>query len=146
MLRTGLAVVSVASVAAIAGITASSGSESSCKTQDHSVIVDLNNGTHRHILDHAWDAIDSGQPALLHWDPADARRHRAQWQRKQGSQFPTKPGYDRDEYPPAASREGGADTDLRYVLSWENRSAGSVMGAQLRKFCEGQPFRFERKP
>lgn len=118
----------------------------SCKTIDRSVIVNLNNRRHRHILDHAWDAIRGGQPALLHWDPKDARRHRDQWHRKQGAEFPTKPGYDRDEYPPAASREGGADTDLRYVRSTENRSAGSKMGEQLHPYCEGQAFRFEKRP
>jgi hypothetical protein len=41
--------------------------------------------------------------------------------------IPTKPGYDRDEYPPAMSDEGATGANVRYVLSAENRSAGSVM-------------------
>jgi hypothetical protein len=58
--------------------------------------------------------------------------------------IPTKPGYDRDEYPPAMSDEGGTRADVRYVLSAENRSAGSVMRNQLAPYCDEQRFIFER--
>lgn len=155
MLRAGLALASVVSVIGVAAVAASPPDTTACKTQKHSVIVDLDNVKHRHILDHAWDAqrgdeqqsipaSRDGEPEakLMHWDPADAKKHRAASLKG----IPTKPGYDRDEYPPAASREGGKGADVRYVGSAENRSAGSVMGAQLRKFCAGQPFRFERRP
>lgn len=127
----------------------------SCKTSDRSVIVDLDNRKHRHILDHIWDAqrgderqsvpsSRDGKPEarLLHWDPEDADKHRAQSLKG----IPTRKGYDRDEVPPAASREGGKGADVRYIASAENRSAGSVMGEQLRPFCAGQAFRFEKRP
>lgn len=155
MLRVTLALASVVSVIGVAAVAASPPDDASCKTQKHSVIVNLDNVKHRHILDHAWDAqrgdeqqsipaSRDGKPEakLMHWDPADATKHRAQSLKG----IPTKPRYDRDEYPPAASREGGTGADVRYVGSAENRSAGSVMGAQLRPYCSGQPFRFERKP
>jgi hypothetical protein len=55
-----------------------------------------------------------------------------------------KPGYDRNEYPPAMSDEGGKGADVRDVLSAENRSAGSVMRNQLAPYCNEQRFIFER--
>ena len=67
--------------------------------------------------------------------------------------IPTKPGDDRDEYPPAEGRgrgpglTGGADplgwkADVEYVGSHENRSHGSVLGSKLRRFCDGTKFRY----
>jgi hypothetical protein len=42
------------------------------------------------------------------------------------------------------SDEGGTGADVRYVLSAENRSAGSVMRRQLAPYCNEQRFIFER--
>jgi len=67
--------------------------------------------------------------------------------------IPTRDGYDRDEYPPAVGRGKGKDLErgsnphgwmahVRYVPSSENRSHGSSMGAQLRRFCNGVQFRY----
>jgi hypothetical protein len=44
------------------------------------------------------------------------------------------------------SDEGGQGADVRYVLSAENRSAGSVMRYQLAPYCNEQRFIFERWP
>lgn len=106
------------------------------------VIIDLNNRRHRHVLDHAWDAIDAGHPERLTLDREGADENRDD----SLDGIPTKSGYDRDEYPPAVSKQGGKGADVRYVKSSENRSAGSVMGSQLRDYCVGQRFRYERKP
>jgi hypothetical protein len=65
----------------------------------------------------------------------------------------TKPGYDRDEYPPALARGKGAGltkgidqrgwrADVALVASHENRSHGSTMGLKLRRFCNGTKFRY----
>ena len=71
--------------------------------------------------------------------------------------LPTKPGYDRDEYPAAVGRGKpngssgglvrGSDpigwlADVEYVPSRENRSHGSSLGAKLRKLCNGTRFRY----
>jgi len=32
--------------------------------------------------------------------------------------------------------------NIRYVPSSENRSHGSTLGAKLRRFCDGQKFRY----
>lgn len=113
----------------------------SCRTQAHPAVVDLDNRRHIHVLDHAWDTIDKGHPQVLHLDREGADENRQQSLRG----IPTKPKHDRDEYPPAVSREGGRGAHVRYVGSRENRSAGSVMGRQLRRFCNGQAFQYEQE-
>jgi hypothetical protein len=40
--------------------------------------------------------------------------------------------------------EGGTGASVRYILSSENRSAGGVMKAQLRPYCNEQRFIIER--
>jgi hypothetical protein len=67
--------------------------------------------------------------------------------------FPTRDGFDRDEYPPAVGRGRGKGlvrgsnprgwkADVRYVPSAENRSHGSTLGTKLRRFCDGTKFRY----
>lgn len=116
---------------------------SDCKRRNkRAVVVNLDNRKHRHVLDHAWDAIRDGAPPHLTIDRDESDANR----RASTRGIPTKPGYDRDEYPPAMSDQGGKGADVRYVRSAENRSAGAVMGNQLRSFCDGQRFRYERRP
>jgi hypothetical protein len=78
---------------------------------------------------------------------ADARRDRLL------EHYPTKPGFDRDEVPPAAGRGKGSGlergrhprgwkADVRYVPSSENRSHGASLGAKLADFCNGTRFRY----
>jgi hypothetical protein len=82
----------------------------------------------------------SGQAAPPAHSPLRGNRER----RASPEGIPTKPRYDRDEYPPAMSDEGGNGADVRYVRSAENRSAGSVMRFQLARYCNEQRFIFER--
>ncbi len=88
------------------------------------------------IADHIAD-VRRRYPLVLHIDRAGADENREDSLRG----IPTKPGFDRDEYPPAVAREGGEGADVRYVRSSENRSAGSYMGNRLEPYCSGQPFR-----
>lgn len=39
--------------------------------------------------------------------------------------WPTRKGFDLDEYPPASSYDGGRGASVRYVTSWDNRGSGS---------------------
>jgi hypothetical protein len=97
-------------------------------------------GRRGHILDHAFDARRQGHPRVLR-----IRRYEGPANRRASLRgIPTKRGYDRDEYPPAMSDEGGKGADVRYVLSAENRSAGSVMRFQLAPYCNEQKFILER--
>lgn len=90
-----------------------------------------------HIREHELFAIRHGEPRVLHLqrDGADVRRDRLL------RDWPTKPGYDRDEYPPAIGRSVWR-ADVAYVDSGENRSHGATMGAKLRRFCSGIRFRY----
>ena len=106
---------------------------------------------YRNIKRHTELAIAKGWPRILvlNRPGADARRDRLL------QRYPTRAGFDRDEYPPAVGR-GRANgkqkglvrgirpigwlAHVRHVPSSENRSHGSSMGAQLRRFCNGTRF------
>ena len=125
--------------AALRARSASAGStaDSGCTRQKRAVVVSLSK--YPNIADHVRDAIAAGQPVILHIDRKHADEHRAE----STDDLPTKRGYDRDEYPPAMSREGGESADVRHVKSSENRAAGASMGGQLRGYCNGQAFRLK---
>jgi hypothetical protein len=127
-------------VLAASGAHAATENEAACTLTRKLVVVDLDNVKHRHILDHAFDARRNGHPRVLHIRRSEATANR----RASLRGIPTKRGYDRDEYPPAMSDEGGQGADVRYVLSAENRSVGSVMRYQLAPYCNEQKFIFER--
>jgi YD repeat-containing protein len=55
---------------------------------------------------------------------------------------PSKPGFDRDEYPPALTRQGGSGATTSYVSPSENRSAGAYLRDQLRDVEDGERFLF----
>jgi hypothetical protein len=102
-----------------------------------------------HIRAHFRAAVRKGWPRRLvvNRPGADERRDRLL------EDVSTRPGFDRDEYPPAVGRGSGLGLqrgrdprgwkgDVRHVESSENRSHGSVMGAKLRAFCNGTRFRY----
>jgi hypothetical protein len=104
---------------------------------------------YRNIRRHFLDALRTGWPRtlVLNRSGADARRDRLL------APYATRPGQDRDEYPPAVGRGKGTGlergvnptgwrADMRYVPSGENRSHGSTLGAKLRRFCNGTRFRY----
>jgi hypothetical protein len=90
-----------------------------------------------HIRSHMRRAIRHGEPRVLVLKRAGAgdRRDRLL------ESWPTKRGYDRDEYPPAVGRIGWR-ADVEYVVSGENRSHGAVMGLKLRRFCSETRWRY----
>ena len=131
----------VAFAGSLASIGQAGYATTACARSAQVVIVDLDNRKHIHILRHVWAAIKRGHAAILHIDRVGADQNREE----ATGHYPTRPGYDRDEYPPAIAREGGKGADIRYVKSGENRSAGASMGNQLRSYCNGQAFRFEAR-
>lgn len=101
------------------------------------------------IRRHFRGALRRGWPRrlVLNRPGADARRDRLL------EDYPTREGYDRDEYPPAVGRGKGKGlergrnprgwrADVRYVPSSENRSHGASLGAKLQDFCNGTRFRY----
>ncbi|MCW3000655.1 MAG: hypothetical protein JWN65_4204 [Solirubrobacterales bacterium] len=104
------------------------------------------------IRAHYVAAVNDGWPRILivNRRGADARRDRLLME----SDLGTMPNLDRDEYPPAVGRGRGRRAlrrgvnpvgwmaSVRYVPSSENRSHGSRLGTKLRRFCDGQKFRY----
>lgn len=111
--------------------------------------ISFSKSKYPNIKRHAERAIAKGWPSVLVLNRAgaDARRDRLL------RVWDTRPGKDRDEYPPAVGRgrgkglTGGSSprgwkADVAYVPSSENRSHGSRMGIKLRRFCDGTRFRY----
>ena len=103
------------------------------------------------IRRHYISAVRKGWPRILvvNRPRADDRRDRL----LDEAGLPPRQGYDRDEYPPAVGRGRGRGltrginpigwrADVMYVRSSENRSHGSSLGGQLRRFCNGTKFRY----
>ncbi len=108
-----------------------------CERTSRVVPVGLSNTKYPNILAHAARAAARGYGRVwtLNRAGAAARRDRLL------AGIPTRAGYDRDEAPMAAARRGWR-ADVEYVPSSENRSAGSVVGIKLRRFCDGTRFEY----
>jgi len=117
--------------------SATSEDPAGCETTKRIAVIRIAESRYPKTADHIDDAARAGQPRrlTLERDGADERREEA----TAGTQ--SKPGYDKDEYPPALSRQGGKGADVRLVPSSDNRGAGASMGNQLRRYCDGQRFR-----
>ena len=90
-----------------------------------------------HIRAHYAAAVRAGYPRVLTLNREGADRRRS----LRLADVATRPGYDRDEYPPAVAR-GTVRADVAYVPSSENRSHGSTLGLKLRRYCDGTRFRY----
>lgn len=132
--------------------------QAACRTIDapSALAVNLADDLNAEAIEHVRDSVARGQPRVVHWDPAgaDARRDASlrgfpTWgqlsleRRKAIDPEHFGLAHDRDEYPPAASREGGAGADVAYILSADNRSAGSRMRSQVEDYCVGTAFLLE---
>ena len=130
---------STAGVAALPSVTAQDVAlAGACQSQHNSVHVALSASKYPETTDHISDAITAGQPSLLHIDRADEDAHRA----ASLADYPPRSGFDRDEWPMAVSREGGAGADVRYIDPSDNRGAGNG----LEGWCQDQPFRIDIVP
>ena len=87
--------------------------------------------------EHIRVAQDIGFPNILTLDRGGAA------ERRKASLAPIKASriWDRDEYPCACFKEGGAGAHVMYVAGTDNRGAGSYMGWQMRGLPDGAKVR-----
>ncbi|MDK9757098.1 hypothetical protein KIV40_17220 [Vibrio sp. D173a] len=93
--------------------------------------VEVSLSRHPEAAKHIQDAQAAGHPKTLTIDRANAPANR----KASLKGVPTKKGLDRDEYPPAMFKEGGAGASVRHINPRDNRGAGSCIGGQ----CSGLP-------
>jgi RHS repeat-associated protein len=82
---------------------------------------------------HIKDAQESGKPSTLTIDRSGANARRSEAMKGNKPQA----GKDRDEYPPAMFKEGGAGSSVRRINPGDNRGAGACIGAQCRGLPDG---------
>lgn len=104
--------------------------------------VVISRGRYPETAAHIKDAQRLGQPSVLTIDRAGATERRRDslryLERRAGRQIV---GRDRDEYPPAMTREGGFNSDVRYVRAADNRGAGKNFAQQVRDLPDGSRVR-----
>jgi hypothetical protein len=141
LLRMFVTAAALGGLLAVLMVGATLAQDSACVRVDGpgGVYVNLANDANAEAITHVREAVARGEARILHWDPDNADRRRSLSLRG----VPTRTGFDRDEYPPAASVEGGTGADIAYIDPGDNRSAGSRMSAQMRPYCDGQAFILE---
>ncbi|MDA0910640.1 MAG: NucA/NucB deoxyribonuclease domain-containing protein [Proteobacteria bacterium] len=93
--------------------------------------VEISKSKYPEAAEHIIDAQESGYPSTLTIDRAAAKANR----RASLRDYPTRTGFDRDEYPGAMFSEGGEGASVRYIDPKDNRGAGACVGGQ----CKGLP-------
>lgn len=129
-----------------------------CRTQSGVVRVEVSVSKYPHVWRHMVDAragrntASDGKTIVfnhLRWPTVLRKNNHGEDARRaaafRASHVPPKKGFNRDEYPPAEGRSSDL-ADIRYVPEHENKSQGTSMGNQLRRWCNGQRYRLVRKP
>ncbi|MEV4418823.1 hypothetical protein AB0L40_02470 [Patulibacter sp. NPDC049589] len=107
-----------------------------CTVVPRTVDIGISGTRYPEVRRHWERAIREGQPRVLTVRRAGAAVRRTELLRG----IPTRPGEDRDEYPPAMARDR-VSASVAYVDAAQNRGAGTVQGVKLRRYCSGQRFR-----
>ncbi|MFS8212588.1 NucA/NucB deoxyribonuclease domain-containing protein [Paenibacillus polymyxa] len=81
---------------------------------------------------HIRDALAAGHSAVCTNDRDGAEENR----KESLKGYPTKKGYDRDEWPMAMCAEGGEGADIKYISPKDNRGAGSWVGHKLDEYAD----------
>ncbi|MGH1295097.1 DNA-entry nuclease [Bacillus pretiosus] len=90
---------------------------------------------------HITDAIKEGHSEVCTIDRGGAADRR----KLSLAPYPSKKGYDRDEWPMAMCKEGGKGAHIEYISPADNRGAGSWVGNKLDKYPDGTRVKFDVK-
>ena len=103
--------------------------------------VVIQRSKHPEAASHIEHAQKNGQPTVLHIDRPGAPERRAAATGSVSLKNKPAPHYERDEYPPAMTREGGHNANVRYINPHDHRGAGSSVRAQTRDLPDGSKIR-----
>lgn len=111
----------------------SSNSNPDSTASEYGMTIHLPTDRYPETMAHIAAAIRAGASAVCTIDRDGANANREASLRG----IPTKKGYDRDEWPMAMCKEGGASADIAYVSPKDNRGAGSWIGNLLTDLEDG---------
>jgi RHS repeat-associated protein len=97
---------------------------------------------HPEAAAHIDDAQAAGQPGMVTLNRAGRTVRRGE--ALEGT--PTRPGLDRDEYPPAMTVQGGRGASVRHINPSDNRGAGASLAAQFRTLPDNTVVRIKTEP
>jgi multidrug efflux pump subunit AcrA (membrane-fusion protein) len=103
--------------------------------------VIIQRSRHPDAAAHIEHAQKSGQPTVLHLDRAGAAARRSAATKQVNPKVKPAPGFERDEYPPAVTREGGFNSNVRFISAHDNRGAGASIRAQTKDLPDGSKVR-----
>ncbi|WP_330218850.1 NucA/NucB deoxyribonuclease domain-containing protein [Brevibacillus choshinensis] len=96
-------------------------------------VLEFPSSKYPETAEHIRSAISKGQSAVCTIDRKGADENREQSLKG----VPTKPRYDRDEWPMAMCKEGGKGADIAYISPSDNRGAGSWVANQVDDYPDG---------
>jgi hypothetical protein len=136
-----LVLLAISSLHASAMGTTGQPEDRSCSRPNHVVRIGFSKASYPNIIRHIKKSWRLGYRKVLRINRpgADHRRDKAL------AGIPTKDGYDRDEAPAAVLRKRW-QTDVAYVPSSENRSAGASLGNQISPYCNGVRVKYRFEP
>jgi len=103
--------------------------------------VIIQRSKHPEAAAHIEHAQRNGQPTVLQIDRAGAAERRRESTGRVNLNPKPAPHYERDEYPPAMTGQGGHNANVRFINPHDNRGAGSSMRAQTRDLPDGSKIR-----
>lgn len=111
------------------------------KTNAYDQVLEFPKDRYPETGKHITDAIKEG-----HSEVCTIERGGAADRRKLSlAPYPSKKGYDRDEWPMAMCKEGGKGAHIEYISPADNRGAGSWVGNKLDKYPDGTRVKFDVK-
>lgn len=118
------------------------GGADGCVRTGRVVVVRISRTRSPETVAHFQWAQRHGYPRVLTID----RRGAAERRKRSLAGIPTRPGKQRDEYPPAMSVENAGRAHVRLIDATDNARSGSSMGSQLARYCDGTKFRLVAAP
>ena len=103
--------------------------------------VVISRSRHPQAAEHVDHAQRNGQPTVLHINREGAAQNRHDSTGRVKLNPKPAPAYERDEYPPAFTREGGHNANIRFIDPHDNRGAGASMRAQTRDLPDNAKIR-----